>query len=372
MSDMLNQASLYCNAAESHPSSGGIEDHHAGCAKARTLTHDQVTSCIKKGLDLPEHVRRTLARHLASDRGLLVQRVNSQLDCALALAKHAMDDEGLRLPFLAFAQKLGSEHPDHAIRLLDDVVRVTDRARIELLDYLGGFVRTIGRPGNEEKFDEVHRKVDGWVAEEIENGNSENVVFMRNAQEAFVPHLLGYSRRLRHLAGSDHITARVRAKHKGEDLYIQGSVIDVSQGPPEVSGHGIQFMTPEWRFETGISKGTAQRGGRTLHLHTIQATRLGDGFVAEVDDPSVELKWPGGTLEDRALSLRGFAYDPKYNIPGGGAVLFLDGVCNDNMSLWQSYVTLHLSEVDYGRTGHAMQNPIRTGQTITKESHDEN
>jgi hypothetical protein len=70
----------------------------------------------------------------------------------------------------------------------------------------------------------------------------------------------------------------------------------------------------------------------------------------------------------RSLSLRGFLYDPKYDVPGSGAVVFLEDTSKETEQ-WREYVNKHLSEVDYGRSGHDLQwhagSSVKAGGTGT-------
>lgn len=202
----------------------------------------------------------------------------------------------------------------------------------------------------EEKLAKVHNIIKEMVDNEPE---IENVYKMRTIQENLVPHLLGYLIRYRHIAGNKYIKVNISTKQAetNKKIQIEGQVIDISQGHDEVYAHGIQFYTVDWSFENGKAKEPIHKIHSTFHPHTIKAFRLDEHSLAELDDPSVVITWPDGKLEGDAIGIRGFKYDSKYALKGGGAVLFIDKVSKtDQLQQWKEYVRTNLSNVDYGRS----------------------
>jgi hypothetical protein len=338
--DMVRQPEAYCPTRR-------MQGSPIDCPKARVYSEAEWVRHFQECLEAGPCVRQTLAGCLSAHLHELHDNDHSSLECAKAIAKYAVDEDGIRPIFLGLAALWGQAYPPRAIELLDEVLKVVACAPVDLLEYLGKYVRTIPYKGNESRLKEVHNKVDKWVTEQEAKGNSNNVAYMRDAQEHFEPHLRGGPPRLRHKAGNKAITVTVIRTWASEPPTISGHLVDVTQGGQDINGRAIQVGTDKWQFGPVGEVVKRRIGNREYSCYKIKAIRMADKHEVEFDAPTIELTWPGGKLSGDCYSLRGFPYKPEYNIPGGGVVLIIDK--SPDMGAWQGYVTKQLSEVDYGR-----------------------
>jgi hypothetical protein len=264
--------------------------------------------------------------------------------CAIAPAvlEHHAD---LRVYFIANAIQASRDSVDVAIQLLPYMVSVIKERPSEFVNYLGEFLQQIPHEYS-HVLREQHALIDSWVDQQ-QNRKSE--ADLRRGQESIVPYIFGYPKRGRRYSPGSHKIEVTVVPHGGgpqPSVEMRGYVRDISGGPSGL-GQGIQVRVPEWSFAS-LDEPTPTRDG-SIRSRRIRATERSGQNSFEFCDVQVVLKYSAGKKLacEKAKSIRGFPkYKEKYNLQGGGLVVYLDDD-TPNLEKWREFVTHTLLEVRY-------------------------
>jgi hypothetical protein len=263
-------------------------------------------------------------------------------ECLSALANTVLGKHPeLQEEFLWLVINTAAKASDLGWHLLDDAVTIVGKNPAGRLRLLTRLIKNLGAAPDRDRLISIHRRVDRWVDDQEDKTCEAQ---MRRDQEELVPLLLGHDRRNRRLStllAPNWVKADVRVGGDAAgEAKIFGTVRDVSGGPPSTFGRGIHIHAADWTFD--FASDTASQTPRTL-----VATRRDSAHGFRLKEAKVELSY-GARLNTSLFDagcVRGFAYKPKYGLPGGGLVLWLDDSSGD-FQRWRDFVVT-LDDLNY-------------------------
>jgi hypothetical protein len=262
-----------------------------------------------------------LLRHLHRPT-LLVRQPNLQIvyNCLSEVADVVLNKRpDLQEQFLHVAINTCKLAPGLGWKLLTTVVEIVAKDPVKRLPLLTKFIQPMSAEHRDGLFRDVHRTVNEWVDQQTDKRCEAQ---LRRDQADLVPYLLGHRKRdlrLSTLKSTSRVEALVRVlDNQGRPIEISGEVRDVSNGIGDGRGSGIHIHAEDWSF---LPIG----GPHPFPPREIMAKSLKDDSVACFSTASVELTYPPRrklTCTD-SHCIRGFDYNPKYKLSGGGLVLRL-------------------------------------------------
>jgi hypothetical protein len=235
--------------------------------------------------------------------------------------------------FLQAAASSVHRAPSLGPHLLERVTEIVAKNPVNRLRYLSRFVRSMDRNDNKDAFSALHAKVNGWVDAEK---RPDFVAQLRRAEEELVPLLLGHPpRERRYSTMSVQVDALLKVQASdGRSIEISGRVRDASGGVGDRFARGIHVHAESWSF-TSASDPSGMVDGKW-----IRARRLVDNLEACFSSAGLELFYPSRKRLtcSSGQCVRGFTYNPKYHLGGGGLVLFMTEAPEDELSLWRKFI----------------------------------
>jgi len=359
--DLIECDEKYCGLHHLGARSGGLSRHDMApyCHKADTPTivewNNEFGQILRKGQKVAFEVVRLLGEP-NNLRAIATGTIDSLLTCLHSIAGVATSEDAttpFQMGYLVLLCEFMEEFRHFDETQLKDALDVAERNVGALVGYLGRYLEAIPIHGTEEERNrtracliDAHKRIHGWIEKYEDDGNFTLVGAIRSAQNKFVAHLLGHTKRgPRKLLMNDSLL-RARLKPCLEKIRppIDLRVIDISTdtgGDSECYGQGLRAraVEREWHFEQSENRKQCSKRGTMVTPHRI-CLRQGRHVLGHFENGILELSWAGKTLRAvDCIAVRAFDHLRGPEKGENDIVLFLDvGEECTALQDWRSFV----------------------------------